>query len=393
MTFLIGVLIFVVALLGSVMMHEAGHFLTAKAFGMKATQFFVGFGRTLWSRQRGETEYGVKALPVGGFVKITGMTTMDDVDPAEEPRSFRSKPGWQRAIVLGAGSFMHFVIAFVLLWVLAVGVGLVNSSSTTIGVLPCVPAKAQASCSSSDARSPAEIAGLRQGDKIVAIAGKPVSNWTQVGDAIKAQQPGHPVSFTIVRDGHRITKQITLAGVSWRKGSYLGVQPVQLFARRGPISGISYAGSQFGTIVTQSVSALGKLPQAIPYLFAKDRGATPGSQVTSIVGAAHITGSVVAANFGWQEKITIVLLIVIEVNIFVGIFNLLPLLPLDGGHLAVVAFERLRAGWARLRHRPDPGLVDIQRLVPVSVGVFALLVALGLLLIAADIFNPVNLVQ
>ena len=120
MSFLIGVLIFIIALLVSVMMHEAGHFLTAKAFGMKATQFFVGFGTTLWSRKRGETEYGVKALPLGGFVKITGMTILDDVDPADEPRSFRAKPGWQRAIVLGAGSFMHFLIAFVLLFILAV---------------------------------------------------------------------------------------------------------------------------------------------------------------------------------------------------------------------------------------------------------------------------------
>ena len=128
---MIGVLIFVVALLVSVMLHEAGHFVTAKIFGMKATQFFVGFGTTLWSRRRGETEYGVKSLPVGGFVKITGMTTMDEVDPADEPRSFRSKPGWQRSIVLAAGSFMHFVIAFVLLWILAVGVGLSDQNSTT----------------------------------------------------------------------------------------------------------------------------------------------------------------------------------------------------------------------------------------------------------------------
>src|SRR4029077_8881057 len=129
-SFLIGVLIFIVALLVSVMMHEAGHFLTAKAFGMKATQFFVGFGTTLWSTKRGETEYGVKALPVGGFVKITGMTILDDVAPADEPRSFRAKPGWQRAIVLGAGSFMHFLIAFVLLFFLAVGVGIADQSGS-----------------------------------------------------------------------------------------------------------------------------------------------------------------------------------------------------------------------------------------------------------------------
>src|SRR5450755_5011096 len=135
MTFLLGVAIFVVALLASIMLHEAGHFLTAKKFHMKVTQFFVGFGQTLWSRVRGETEYGIKALPLGGFVKITGMTALEDVDPADEPRSFRRQPGWQRVIVLAAGSFMHFALAFVLLIVLAIGVGLENDNSNKIGIV------------------------------------------------------------------------------------------------------------------------------------------------------------------------------------------------------------------------------------------------------------------
>src|ERR1022692_2907436 len=129
MTFLLGVVIFVLALLISIMLHEAGHFLTAKKFGMKVTQFFVGFGQTIWSTFRGETEYGVKALPLGGFVKITGMTALDEVDPADEPRSFRRQPGWQRIIVLAAGSFMHFALAFFLLIVLAAGLGLENDNT------------------------------------------------------------------------------------------------------------------------------------------------------------------------------------------------------------------------------------------------------------------------
>jgi membrane-associated protease RseP (regulator of RpoE activity) len=393
MSFLIGVLIFVVALLVSVMLHEAGHFATAKAFGMKATQFFVGFGTTLWSTKRGETEYGVKALPVGGFVKITGMTSIDDVDPADEPRSFRAKPGWQRAIVLGAGSFMHFTIAFVLLWILAVGVGVADQSGTTVSVLPCVPAKAQAQCAHGDPRSPAVLAGLRSGDKILAVAGQPVHNWTQIGKAIKSEPAGQPVPFTISRGGRQITKQVSLTSVSWHKGAFLGVSPVVVYNRAGPISGVSSAGSQFGSITAQSVTALGRIPKAIPYLFSKDRANTPGGQVSSMVGAASITGDVVAASIGWQQKVSVVLLIIIEVNIFVGIFNLLPLLPLDGGHLAVVFYERARAGVARLLRKPDPGPVDIKRLIPVSVGVFAVIVAFGLLLIAADIINPLSLTQ
>jgi membrane-associated protease RseP (regulator of RpoE activity) len=391
-SFLIGVLIFVVALLVSVMLHEAGHFLTAKAFGMKATKFFLGFGTTLWSTRRGETEYGVKALPFGGFVKIIGMTSIDeDVDPADEPRSFRAKPGWQRSIVLGAGSFMHFLIAFVLLFILAVGVGVADQSGATVGVLSCVPAREQAACAQGDPRSPAALAGFRSGDKIVAVAGRPVHDWRQIGDAIKAHPAGSQVPFTIERDGRQIVKQVSLASVSWRKGAFLGVSPTVVYNRAGPLRGASFAGSQFGYITSQSVTALGRIPKAIPYLFSKDRARTPGGQVSSMIGAANITGDVVAANISWQQKVAAVLLIIIEVNIFVGIFNLVPLLPLDGGHLAVVLFERIRAGIARLRRRPDPGLVDIKRLIPVSVGVFAVIVAFGLLLLAADVINPLTL--
>lgn len=391
MSFLIGVLIFIVALLVSVMLHEAGHFVTAKIFGMKATQFFVGFGTTLWSRVRGETEYGVKALPVGGFVKITGMTTIDDVDPADEPRSFRAKPGWQRAIVLSAGSFMHFVIAFVLLWILAVGVGVADQSGTTVSVLPCVPAKAQATCASGAPGSPASKAGLHSGDKIIAVGGQRVHNWNQIGSAIKSHKAGSPVAITVQRNGREFTRTVDLTSVSWKSGAFLGVSPIVVYHRSGVFSGASYAGNQFGSIAAQSVTALGKIPKAIPYLFAKNRASTPGGNVSSMVGAASITGDVVAANISWQQKLSVVLLIIIEVNIFVGIFNLLPLLPLDGGHLAVVLYERARAWFCRLLRRPDPGLVDIKKLIPVSVGVFALIVAFGLLLIAADIINPLSL--
>ncbi len=392
MSYLIGVLIFLFALLVSIMLHEAGHLATAKAFGMKVTQYFVGFGPTLWSRMRGETEYGVKALPLGGFVKITGTTSMDEVIPADEPRTLRSHPAWQRSIVWAAGSFMHFAFAFVLLVILAGVVGLPNLNGTTFTVLRCVPATAAtATCAPGSPRSPASVAGLRAGDKIVAIAGRPVHSWNRVGVAIRSNRPGSRVTFTIQRGQREFTRTIMLAKVSGRTGGFLGVEPVTTYDRAGPLTAFSDAGSIFGTITTQSVTALGHIPAAIPYLFSRNRGSTPGGQVGSIVGAANITGQFVAANFGWQEKVRAVLLVVIEVNIFIGIFNLLPLLPLDGGHLAIVLFERARSGVARLLRRPDPGRVDITKVIPVSVGVFALIVALGLLLIAADIVNPLTL--
>ena len=398
MSLLLGWVIFVAALLFSIMLHEAGHFFTAKKFHMKVTQFFVGFGQTLWSRRKGETEYGVKALPVGGFVKITGMTALEDVDPADEPRSFRRQPGWQRAIVLAAGSFMHFALAFFLLIVLALGIGLASDNSTKIGsVSSCLPASATASasgtCRPGESPSPARAAGIRDDDKIIAIAGKRVRNWTQLGAAIRSQPVGKPVAITVLRDGQQLVLHASPARIPGRKGSYLGIGNAATFQRLSPLGAVSYAGSTFGQILAGSVTAVGHLPAAIPDLFAKDRAHTPAGQVSSVVGVGGITAQVVAAKDSWKIKVAYVLLIVISLNIFVGAFNLLPLLPLDGGHLAVVIYERARAWLARLRGRPDPGLVDMRKLIPVSVGVFALLVGFGLLLITADIFNPIHLVQ
>jgi membrane-associated protease RseP (regulator of RpoE activity) len=394
---LLGWVIFVVALLFSVMLHESGHFVAAKKFGMKVTQYFVGFGTTLWSTTRGETEYGIKALPFGGFVKIVGMTSMDEVDPADEPRSFRRHPAWQRLIVLFAGSFMHFVLAFVLLFLVAGVIGLESSSNTAqLGpVSTCVPASAKAlgsgSCTSSDQPSPAKVAGLHAGDRVVSFDHKPVSTWTALGNDIRTTPANRSVPVVVVRGGQRLTLHVTLASVSGRSGSYLGVEGTTVFRRYNPARSVTYAGSTFGTVLTGSVKVIGQLPSAIPHLFAKNRSSTSAGQVTSVVGAGEITGDVVSSNNSWQFKVDYVLLIMASLNIFVGAFNLLPLLPLDGGHIAVVIYERVRSWFARLRKRPSPGLVDMTKLVPFSMGVFAILVFFGLILIVADLVNPVQI--
>jgi len=392
MSFFLGVAIFVVALLVSVMLHEAGHFVTAKMFGMKVTQFFVGFGQTIWSTKRGETEYGIKAIPAGGFNKIVGMTELEDVDPADEPRSFRRQAAWKRIIVLAAGSFMHFVLALFLLFVVAAGVGLETASSTsTVGAVEaCVPANVNSGCTTKDPSSPAKKAGLHAGDKIVSIGGVPVHNWTQMGKAIRSQAPGTPVTVVVDRNGRQVTLHPSFAKLKG-KGTYLGVSPQVVFQRKGPLSAVSYAASEWWTMLKGSAQVAADLPKAIPDLFHKNRASTPGGQVTSVVGAGDVTGQVLAAKISWQPKVELVLLIIASLNIFVGAFNLLPLLPMDGGHIAVVIYERARAWLARLRGKPDPGPADYRRLIPVSVGVFALLVSVGLLLVAADIFNPIHI--
>jgi membrane-associated protease RseP (regulator of RpoE activity) len=380
---LIGWVIFLVALLFSVMLHETGHFVTAKKFGMKATRYFVGFGPTLWSTRRGETEYGIKALPVGGFVKIIGMHSLDDVDdPADEPRSFRSHPTWQRIVVLCAGSFMHFVLAFVLIFGLALGIGIENDNTTELN---------KGTCAVSDQASPAKLAGLRVGDQVTAFNGAPVSNWTQLGNLIRKAPAGSQATITVKRDSKTLNLHATLATVSGRNGAYLGIAPTVVFQPANPVRAVQYAGSAFGQVLVGSAKAVGALPGALPKLFSKDRGSTAAGQVSSVVGAAEATGAAVAANVGWQYKVSFVLLLIASLNIFVGAFNMLPLLPLDGGHVAVIVWERIRAWFARLRGRPDPGLVDMAKVLPVSFSVFVVLMFFGVALILADIVNPVNI--
>jgi membrane-associated protease RseP (regulator of RpoE activity) len=394
---LIGWVIFLVALLFSVMLHETGHFVMAKKFGMKATRYFVGFGPTLWSTRRGETEYGIKALPIGGFVKIIGMHSLDDVDdPADEPRSFRRHPAWQRIVVLCAGSFMHFVLAFLLIFSLALGIGISNDNTTQLGtVTQCVAANTaelnSGTCTASDQASPARQAGLRTGDQVTAFNGTPVSNWAQLGNLIRKAPAGSQATITVQRDGKTLNLHATLASVSGRSGAYLGIAPTVVFQPASPIRATQYAGTAFGQVIVGSAKAVAALPGALPKLFSKDRGSTAAGQVSSVVGAAEATGAAVAANVGWQYKVSFVLLLIASLNIFVGIFNMLPLLPLDGGHVAVIVWERIRAWFARLRGRPDPGLVDMAKVLPVSFSVFVVLMFFGVALILADIVNPVNI--
>jgi membrane-associated protease RseP (regulator of RpoE activity) len=394
----LGWLIFIVAGVASVMLHETGHFVTAKRFGMKATRYFFGFGPTLWSTQRGETEYGIKAIPGGGFVKIEGMTSLDEVDPADEPRSFRRAPAWQRVIVLAAGSFMHFLFAAVLIFGVGVAIGAEVTTVTgtkVAAVEPYVPANEQAFLNGAtcpgETKSPAALAGLKAGDEITSFDGVAVSTYPELQNEILKVKPGTPVTFTVLRDGQSLTLHTALAEVKGH-GSFFGIESATttVFQRQNPLDAIKDIGTGFSSVVTGSVQAIGELPGAVPSLFTADRACTAAGNVGSVVGAAQATGDAVAAPGGWQAKVSFVLLLIASLNIFWGVLNLLPLLPLDGGHIAIVIWERIRAWYARLRGRPDPGLVDYTKFLPVSFLIFAVIVVFSLLLVAADLYNPVN---
>ena len=246
-------------------------------------------------------------------------------------------------------------------------------------------------CTKSDKASPAKLAGLRPGDQVTAVDGQPVSNWNQLGNAIRRAPAGSAATITVKRDGQTLTLHTTLAEVSGRSGAYLGIAPAIVFQTANPVRAAQYAGSAFGQVLVGSVKAVGALPAALPKLFSKDRAGTAAGQVSSVVGAAEATGAAVAANVGWQYKVSFVLLLIASLNIFVGLFNMLPLLPLDGGHVAVIVWERVRAWFARLRGRPDPGLVDMTKLLPVSFSIFMVLMFFGITLVLADIVNPVNI--
>ena len=212
----------------------------------------------------------------------------------------------------------------------------------------------------------------------------------KVGEKEMEAKPGSVVTITVKRAGHPVTLHAKLADVTGH-GGYLGIAATTVFQPTSPLGAIRYTGTGFAQVITGSGSALAQLPKAIPSLFAKDRSQTAAGNVSSVVGAARETGQAVAANVGWQYKVSFVLLLIASLNIFVGILNLLPLLPMDGGHIAVVLWEVIRRWFARLRGRADPGLVDYRKLVPVSFSIFFVLVVFGMMLILADIVNPVNI--
>ena len=393
---LIGWAIFLVALLVSVMLHETGHFVLAKRFGMKVTRYFVGFGPTIWSTWRGETEYGIKALPFGGFVKIIGMHSLDEVDdPDDEARAFRSHPAWQRILVLLAGSAMHFILALLLIFGLALGVGIAYGNTTVGTVSSCVPVSLKAydngSCKGSHVTAQAKLAGLRLGDVVTAVDGHPVTNFTQLTDMVRPLPAGTPVTVTVRRDGKLVNLHTKVAGIKGL-GSYLGLSYAgYVFQIPSPLGAVEYSGTTFGQVLVGSAQAVADLPGALPELFNKNRSKTSAGQVSSVVGAAEITGTEVASNQGWQYKVSFVLLLVASLNIFFGAFNLLPLLPLDGGHIAAIIYERIRAWLARLRGRPDPGLVDMAKLVPVSLSLFVIVIFFSVILVVANVVNPISL--
>ena len=377
---LLGILAFVVALLFSVMVHEFGHYITARRYGMWVSEFFVGFGKRLWSVQRGETEFGVKAIPAGGYCKIEGMAPNDEMPAGQEDRAFYKASSGKKLIVLGAGSFLHFVLGFVLLFTLFAGIG-------TNQVLPVINEVVP--------NSAAQAAGIRAGDEVVSINGKRVTEWYKDVEVIRESQ-GRELSLVLNRNGEEIsvTASARLTDIDGTKRYVLGIVNDVGLKRSGLLLSIKNSAIVTRDFLTESVRSLGKLPEKIPALWgATVRGEERDANgLVGVVGVARVSGEAVGSDkLTPMERLATFVLIVASLNIFVGVFNLLPILPLDGGHMAVAIADEIRAFLAGLRGRPRPAPIDVTVLTPITMVVFVVLATLTLLLLVADVINPATL--
>ena len=377
---LLGILAFVLALLFSVMVHEFGHYITARKYGMWVSEFFVGFGKRIWSVQRGETEFGVKAIPAGGYCKIEGMSPNDEMPQGQEERAFYKASSGKKLIVLGAGSFLHFVLGFVLLFTLFAGIG-------TNQVLPVINEVVP--------NSAAQAAGIQAGDEVVSINGKRVTEWYKDVEVIRQSQ-GKELRLVLDRNGEQIsvTASARLTDIDGTKRYVLGIVNEVGLERSGVLVSIKNSATVTKGFLVESVKSLGKLPEKIPALWgATVRGEERDANgLVGVVGVARVSGEAVGSDkLTPMERLATFVLIVASLNIFVGVFNLLPILPLDGGHMAVAIADSIRAFFARLRGRPRPAPIDVTVLTPITMVVFVVLATLTLLLLVADVINPVTL--
>jgi membrane-associated protease RseP (regulator of RpoE activity) len=429
MMFVLGILLLFAGIMVSVAWHELGHYLTARKFGIKVPEFFVGFGKTLWSRKVGETEFGIKMIPLGGYIRMIGMLppakgetlgrsrrtgpfqgliddarqqSAMDVLPEDAHRQFYTRAPWKRIVVMAAGPFQNLILAIVLFAIAIMGIGVPTSSTTIATVSQCVlPATAPQTeqCPADAPPSPAAAAGLLPGDKIVAFDGTPVTenDWRSLQDEIRAATG--TVTITVERGEQRLDLTPTLIRTEAQdlddpnqvvQVSFLGVTPVPTIARQGPVAVVVAVGD----VIVRTGQAIINLPERLPNLFGsaflgaeRDQNGPVG-----IVGVSRIGGEFLASDdFTATQQVLFLLNLLALVNISLFLFNMLPLPPLDGGQIFPAVWEAVKKRIARLRGKPDPGPVDAAKLLPIAYMVALLFIGWSAILLVADVVNPIQL--
>ncbi|MGH3761685.1 M50 family metallopeptidase [Actinophytocola sp.] len=397
MAYVIGVVLFALGIGVSLALHEAGHLVAGKAFGMKVRRYFVGMGPTVFSFSRGETEYGLKWLPVGGFCDIAGMTTLDELTPDEERRAMWRHKAWKRTTVMLAGPITHFALAFGVLYLLATTLGLPNLAEKPVvwQVSSCVADArtteelANPACAAGST-GPAQTAGIRPGDEIVAVAGTTTPTWTELVAAV--QNSSGPTMFDVRRGEETLRLTVDVPRLD-RPGldapvGVAGVSATASFAY-GPLAAFGATASFSADMIGRTATKIAEFPQRIPAVVSAIFGGERDPETpVSVVGASRIGGEAVEAGL-WQ----LFFLLLAGLNFFMGVFNLLPLLPMDGGHIAIIWYERVRNWLRERRGKTAAAPVDFTRLSTVTMVLVLIGGAVMLLTITADIVNPIRLTQ
>ena len=421
-TVLLAVLFFALIMV-SIALHEVGHLVPGKLFGIKVTQYFVGFGKTLWSTTKRGTEYGIKAFPLGGYVRLVGMYPpvkpgrkdtrlnrmadqarafeWEDITPADDGHLFYQKKTWQKIVVMLGGPTMNLLLAFLIFLGINLFHGTYQSTLIVAGVSECVVRadREDLTCTDADPLTPAGEAGVEVGDRLVSFNGVALTDWVQMGDLIRANRDG-AATIVVERDGQELTLPTVNTALNfvpdrldpsrYVEAGFLGVSPTTELVR----GGVGATVDQMWTMTQQSAVALASFPVRVWNVAADLVTGQPRdiNSPLSIVGASRVAGEIGASDdIPAGDKVATWLSLLGSVNLFVGLLNLVPLLPLDGGHIAGALFEWLCRQVARLRGRADPGPVDTARGLPLTYLVGGFLLIGGVVLILADIISPIQL--
>ncbi|MFF9089627.1 M50 family metallopeptidase [Streptomyces sp. NPDC014991] len=427
--FILGIVVFAVGLLVSIAWHELGHLSTAKLFGIRVPQYMVGFGPTIWSRKKGDTEYGIKAVPLGGYIRMIGMfppdgqgrvsarstspwrgmiedarsAAFEELQPGDETRMFYTRRPWKRVIVMFAGPAMNLVLAIALFLTVLMGFGIQQQTTTVASVSPCVIAQSQHrdSCKKSDPESPAARAGMEKGDRIVSFGGVPTKDWNTLSDLIR-DSAGKNVAIVVDRKGHELTLHAKIAENrvarkdaagnyvdGYVKAGFLGFGSATGVVKQDFGESVTWMGDRVGDAVDSLVALPGKIPALWDAAFG-DGPREPDSPM-GIVGAARVTGEIATLDIPASQQLAMFVFVLAGFNLSLFLFNMLPLLPLDGGHIAGALWESLRRNLARVLRRPDPGPFDVAKLMPVAYVVAGIFVCFTVLVLIADVVNPVKI--